>query len=79
MCKIIVPFPDDENINFYLENEVDGFIIGIEEYSENFNRYIKLEELKEKCNLILNKNKKVYIGLNKIYFNSELPNLKKYY
>lgn len=77
MCKIIVPFPDDENINFYLENEADGFIIGIEEYSENFNRYIKLEELKEKCNLILNKNKKVYIGLNKIYFNSELPNLKK--
>lgn len=77
MCKIIVPFPDDNIINFYLENDIDGFIIGIEKYSENFNRYIKLDELKEKCDLILNKKKHVYIGLNKIYFNSELPDLKK--
>ena len=45
MSKIIVPLPKKEKIDFYLENEVDGFMIGIEGFSENFNNYINNEEI----------------------------------
>lgn len=77
MCKIVVPFPKDEHINFYLENDIDGFVIAIENYSENFDSYIKMSEIKEKCNLILDKKKQVFISLNKVYFNDDLKDLKK--
>ncbi len=76
MFKIIVPFPKDENINYYLE-KVDGFILGLEEFSENFNRYVKINDLKKYCNLVTSKNKSMFIALNKQYFNNEIKKLKE--
>lgn len=77
MNNIIVSYPSKENFVFFKENEISGFVIGIENFSENFNYYIKESNLK---NIIydLNKNNyKTYIMLNKMYFNDEIEALKK--
>ena len=47
MNNIIVPFSGSKNIDFYIKNNIDGFIIGIEGFSENFNYYIEETKLKE--------------------------------
>lgn len=77
MSNIVVPLLKDETINFCIENGVDGFVIGIENFSENFNRYVSIYDIKRYCNLIISKNKKVFIALNKSYFNDEIPKLKE--
>lgn len=77
MSKIIVPLPKKEKINFYLENEIDGFMIGIEDFSENFNNFIKKDDIKFFYKLLKEKDKDIYIVLNKLYFNNEINNLKK--
>lgn len=77
MCKIVIPFPNEENIDLYLEHDIDAFLIGIEDFSENFNRYVKIENLKDYCDLIISKGKKVFVCLNKMYFNSEMKKLKE--
>ena len=76
MNNIIIPFPNIENFKFFMENDIDGFIIGIEGYSENFNNYVKEKELNKICKILNEKNKKIYISLNKIYFNNEIKNLE---
>lgn len=77
MNNIIIPFPDKNNLKFFMENNIDGFIIGIEEYSENFNYLVKRTKLKEICNKLNEQNKKIYVMLNKLYFNKEVSNLKQ--
>lgn len=77
MIKIIVPFPKYENVKFYLEHNIDGFIIGIKKYSENFNNLISIKKLKLYCDDAISMNKEVYISLNKTYYNSDITNLKK--
>lgn len=77
MCKIVISFPNEENIDLYLEHDIDAFLIGIEDFSENFNRYVKIENLKDYCDLIISKGKKVFVCLNKMYFNSEMKKLKE--
>ena len=77
MNNIIVTYPNSENFEFYIQNNIDGFAIGIENFSENFNYLVKessLKKVEEKLNSI---DKKIYIVLNKIFFNSDLENLKK--
>lgn len=77
MSKIVVPLPKKEIINFYLENDIDGFMIGIENFSENFNNFIKKEDILYCCNLLKEKGKDIYIVLNKLYFNHEISDLKE--
>ena len=76
MNNIVIPYPNIENFKLFIENDIDGFLIGIEGYSENFNYLIKEKELKKICNILKDKNKKIYISLNKIYFNHEIKNLE---
>lgn len=77
MSKIIVPLPKNEKINFYLENDIDGFMIGIENFSENFNNFIKKEDILYCCTSLKQKGKDIYIVLNKLYFNDEIDGLKE--
>lgn len=77
MNKILVPFPKYENIDFYLEHEIDGFIMGIKNYSENFNNLVESKKIEKYCKHVLEKNKELYISLNKSYYNSEMESLKK--
>ena len=76
MSKIIVPLPKKDKIDFYLENNVDGFAIGIKGYSENFNNYVDINELEYYIDLLNSKNKDIYIVLNKLYFNDQISKLK---
>ena len=60
-----------------MENNIDGFIIGIEGYSETFNHLVKMSELNDICKMLKEKDKKIYIMLNKVYFNKQMDELKK--
>ena len=60
-----------------MENNIDGFIIGIEGYSETFNHLVKMSELNDICKMLKEKDKKIYIMLNKVYFNEQMEELKK--
>lgn len=77
MNNIIVSYPNRENLKFFLENNIDGFLIGVEGYSENFNYYVKELNLKKTINELSKNNKKSYIMLNKMIFNDKLEELKK--
>ena len=70
MNNILIPFPDKNNFKFFMENNIDGFIIGIEGYSETFNHLVKMSELNDICKMLKEKDKKIYIMLNKVYFNN---------
>ena len=77
MNNILIPFPDKNNFKFFMENNIDGFIIGIEGYSETFNHLVKMSELNDICKMLKEKDKKIYIMLNKVYFNKQMEELKK--
>ncbi|MBQ9024520.1 MAG: U32 family peptidase [Bacilli bacterium] len=77
MNNIIVSLPTKENFKFFSENKIDGFAMGIENFSENFNHYIKESNLKKVIDDINKNNHKVYIMLNKLYFNNQIDDLKK--
>ena len=51
MNNILIPFPDKNNFKFFMENNIDGFIIGIEGYSETFNHLVKMSELNDICKI----------------------------
>ena len=77
MSKIYVPLPSKEAIDLYLEQNFDGFIVGIEGFSNNFNNYYKLEDLDEIIDISKEFNKDIYIALNRLYYNDEIENLKE--
>ena len=77
MNNILVPYPGKDNYTFYNENNIDGFIIGVEGFSENFNYYVKESDLKKVVEKIKSNNKRTYIALNKVFFNKDIENLKK--
>lgn len=74
MSEIFVPLPSIDKIDLYLEQEFDGFLIGLESFSENFNYLVKLEELET----IIKKfdDKKTFISFNKLYFNDDIDRVK---
>ena len=71
MHEIYVPLPSKENLSLYERLNFDGFLVGIKGFSSNFNYCYDIEELKE-----LNTKKKVYICLNRLYYNSEIDDVK---
>ena len=76
MSNIIISYPSKEKYHFFCENNIDGFIVAVEKFSENFNHYIKISNLKKIVDQINSDNKKAYIMLNKLYFNDEIDELK---
>ena len=77
MSKIYVPLPSKEAIDLYLGQNFDGFIVGIEGFSNNFNHYYKLEDLDEIIDISKEFNKDIYIALNRLYYNDEIESLKE--
>lgn len=77
MSKIYVPLPSEKYIDFYLEQNIDGFFIGIDKYSTNFNNYVPITKLKKIIDYIKNNNKEVFISLNKLYYEKDIDDLKK--
>ena len=70
MSKIYIPLPRKEDIDLY---DVDGFFIGIKDYSYGFNNLVTLDELND----YLKSNKETFITFNRLYYNSEIEDLKK--
>ena len=70
MSKIYIPLPRKEDIDLY---DVDGFFIGIKDYSYGFNNLVTLDELSD----YLKSNKETFITFNRLYYNSEIEDLKK--
>ena len=77
MNNIIIPYPNKKIYNFYDKTSIDGFIIGIKGFSENFNYYVDVSKVKEVVDLLKKDNKKVYIMLNMVYMNNKVNSLIK--
>jgi collagenase-like PrtC family protease len=71
MSKIYIPLPKKEDLDKY---DVDGFFIGIKNYSYGFNNLISLDELNDYIN---KSNKEIFITFNRLYYNNEIEDLKK--
>ena len=76
MTKVYVPVPSKEYIDLYSENDINGFFLGIENFSINFNNFVKLQDLEDYINIIKKNNKEVYISLNKLYYDEDIKKLK---
>lgn len=76
MSNIIIPYPNSKNFKFYIENQIDGFYIGIDGFSENFNNLVPVKGLKNAVKYVKSLNKICYIMLNKVYFNEKMDELK---
>lgn len=75
MSEIYISLPSKESTNLYLEQNFDGFIIGIDGFSENFNNLVDIDELEDIINSI--ENKKIFVSLNKLYFNNDIDKVKE--
>lgn len=76
MSKIIVMPSSKEEILDLLDN-VDGFIIGLKDMSINMPTYFSLFEIKEINEILKEKNKKVFVSLNRNMHNKDLDYLKE--
>lgn len=59
-------------------NNVEGFIIGIDNFSWYIPLTVKINELEELVSKIKKKEKKIFISLNKLMYNEDIPLLKEY-
>ena len=71
MSKILI-IPSDNNLN----NDCDGYIIGVKNLSVNMPVYFELDELLEFIKKIKNNNQEVFISLNKNMHNGDLESLE---
>lgn len=76
MGKIIV-IPQSKEMLKKTINDADGYIIGIKNLSINIPFYYSLEEIEEVINYLKENDKKIFISLNKNYFNNDLEELKR--
>ena len=74
MKKILIIPNNKEMINEYIDSQIDGFILPIENLSVNSNCYFNLKEIKD---IINNTNKEINISLNKNMTNKDLPLLEE--
>ncbi len=72
MSKILI-IPSDNNLN----NESDGYIIGLKILSVNMPVYFELDELVEFIKKIKDNNQEVFISLNKNMHNGDLKYLEE--
>ena len=72
-----VVIPSNRQMIYDLIDKVDGYILGIDNYSVNLPYYFNLEEIIEITKYLNKNNKEVFIDINKNIHNEELPELKK--
>lgn len=73
MTKLLVEPIDLEHIKYLNNTNIDGYIIGLKNYSMFHSLKLNVDELKE---LDVN-SKKLYISINKPIYNNELDDIKK--
>ena len=72
--KKIVKINEKLNINYY-SSSCDGFIVGLKDYSIDYDEVFSCEEIEELT--IKYPNKEVFVAFNKNIFNSELDTVEK--
>lgn len=77
MSKIYIPLPRKEDLKLYLDHGFEGFFIGIKGYSYGFNNLLNLDELTNYIDMIKKSNKEIFITFNRLYYNSEINDLKE--
>ena len=77
MSKIYVPLPSNDNLDLYLHQGFDGFVIGIKKYSSNFNNLVDYNDLETIIEKIKKTDKKIFIALNRLYYNEEIESVKE--
>ena len=72
--KFLLKINKDLNLYPAEKNNLDGYILGINDFSICFGRTFNIDEIKK----IRNENidKKIYVSLNRVIFNNELDNYK---
>ena len=73
MSEIFVPLTSIDKSDLYVDHDIDGLIVGLDKYSENFNKLFNLSELEE---LVKKTNKKIFVAFNKLYFNEDIDKVK---
>lgn len=76
MSEIYVPLPSKDNLKLYLHQGFDGFFVGINGYSSNFNNYVEEKELDSVIDELNKTNRKIYICFNRLYYDHEIDNVK---
>ena len=74
MKKIVIIPSSKEMIDNYLESNINGFILPIEDLSVNSTCYFTINDVKE---LVKKTKKEIYISLNKTMANEDLPLLER--
>lgn len=70
MSKILLKINKDEELTY----PADGYVLGIEGFSQIFDKTYNVEEIREIKNKI---DKEIYVSFNRIIFNDELEEYKK--
>lgn len=76
MSKIIVTPKNEKHLNKLLDDKIDAVLLSIENLSINSEYYISLNKLREILPKIKEKNKEVFISVNKIMHNYDIEELK---
>ncbi len=78
MVKILATPKAISDVDLLLDAGVDGFIIGIKDFSIFHNFELMIEQLTELLPYIKKRKKEIFISLNKIINNKDIPLLKEY-
>lgn len=70
MSKILLKINNDDELTY----PADGYVLGIEGFSQLFNKTYNVNQIKEIKN---NTDKEIYVSFNRIIFNDELEEYKK--
>ena len=77
MTEIYIPLPSKEVMPLYLQQDFDGFLIGIKNFSSNFNYLYNVDELESVLKELKKENKKIFISLDRLYYNDEIEKVKE--
>ena len=72
MSKILLKINKEEELKY----PADGYILGIDKFSYLFNKTFSINDIKKIHDNILNK--EIYVSFNKLIFNDEIDEYKKY-
>lgn len=72
MSKILLKINKEEELTY----PADGYILGIDKFSYLFNKTFSIEDIKKIRDNVLYK--EIYVSFNKIIFNDEIEEYKKY-
>lgn len=78
MTKILVIPPKKQSIDSLIKTKIAGFILGINGFTVFYDNLFKIEELKDVILKLKKHKKEVFIILNKLIYNQDIPLLKEY-